>query len=311
MRYIKRYSTILIVLFTLCINLCYAQRSVMFKLKKAESGHYILPLKFNDTIKADALLESGIHALLVDSAFAFNNQKELGINFSACSKKMNLGGRIYRISHTADTTLLLNDGVVYKGEVMALVDFDRPYQVAVPIQNLYHANGRRILKLDLSQSQLQILDDNTVADNQWTALRMNTETYLKMPAIESELTFQGEDYNASLKGIFNIDLGNPMLLFLFEQHQAVKNFFQQNPKIQLLNGYDRKGNVIAQAFNPEALIIADFKFANPTIAITKSLPKFTTEGSIGLKFFLHTAILFDFDKGVCYLPKNEKLSPQP
>lgn len=100
MRNNRNISLIISVLFILFGNLCcFAQKDVTFKLSRADSGHYMFPVMLNSEVKASALLESGIHAMLLDSAFAFENHEKLGVEFLPCDEKMNLGGRKYRITH--------------------------------------------------------------------------------------------------------------------------------------------------------------------------------------------------------------------
>ena len=122
-----------------------------------------------------------------------------------------------------------------------------------------------------------------------------------MPAVESEMIFRGVGYVASLKGNFNIDLGNASMLFLFKHRKRVQDFFDDNPKIELQKGYDRNGNVVAEAFVPDVFSVGGMKFGSPTIAITGALPKFTTEGCLGIKYFRRVTALFDFDNNMCYM----------
>ena len=42
------------------------------------------------------------------------------------------------------------------------------------------------------------------------------------------------------------------------------------------------------------------EFLNAVIAITDKLPRFTTTGNVGLKFFRSVEALFDFDKNMMY-----------
>ena len=65
MRNNRNISFIISVLFILFGNLCcFAQKDVTFKLSRADSGHYMFPVMLNSEVKASALLESGIHAML-------------------------------------------------------------------------------------------------------------------------------------------------------------------------------------------------------------------------------------------------------
>jgi hypothetical protein len=96
------------------------------------------------------------------------------------------------------------------------------------------------------------------------------------------------------------------LIFLFEQSNTIQEFLQQHAeKIKIHNGYDRQGNIIAKAFIPTAITIGNTPFQNPTIAITKALPKFSTEGCIGLKYFQNHSVIFDFDNKKFYIQPQQ------
>lgn len=300
----------LLFIISLCYSVwLYAQNrnfeNLSFKLQKTKTGHYTFPLQLNECVEANALIESGVHAMLIDSAFAFNHLNKLNIELTPCQKEqINLGGKKYRISHRAKIQMKLNKETYYKGEVFLLARFKHEYEVALPIQNLYHTNGKRCILLNLSQSKLQVLDSCRASKTDWDILAMNTNTYLNMPAIRTEIRVKGEKYEASLKGNFNLDLGNAAFLFLFEQSKAVQAFFSENTSIELQKGYDKQGNVIAMAFVPQVLSIDSATYNHPTIAITKFLPKFTTEGTLGLKFFNQNEVIFDFDNNLFGIKKK-------
>lgn len=277
-----------------------------YDLQKTSSGHYVTTISLNNTTQVRAQLESGIHTLLMDSAFAFNHQDELGIAFTPSKSKINLGGKTYNITHRAEATLQLNNYAYYKGEIFLLPAFKNEYEVALPIQNLFHQNGTRCIKLDLKKANFQILATNESVPKRWHSLPMNFDTYLKMPAIITTLHIQDSNYDASIKGNFNLDLGNASLIFLFEQSNTIQEFLQQYAeKIKIHNGYDRQGNIIAKAIIPTAITIGNTPFQNPTIAITKALPKFSTEGCIGLKYFQNHAVIFDFDNKKFYIQPQQ------
>ncbi len=63
------------------------------------------------------------------------------------------------------------------------------------------------------------------------------------------------------------------MLFLFKHRKRVQDFLDNNPKIELQKGYDRNGNVVAEAFVPDVFAVGGMKFSSPTIAITGALPK--------------------------------------
>lgn len=75
-------------------NLAFAQQNNadVFKLKKVD-GHYVFNAQINQSVESRILVESGIHVMLIDSAFAFNHQEELHLNLvpHQSEQKMNLG----------------------------------------------------------------------------------------------------------------------------------------------------------------------------------------------------------------------------
>jgi hypothetical protein len=133
---------------------------------------------------------------------------------------------------------------------------------------------------------------------------MDTDTYLGMPTIKSNLYFINKEFNTAFSGNFNIDLGNASLLLLFKQSLAVQKFLKNNPSLETQKGFDKQGNVIAEVFELDSMFIGNIKFTNPTIAITHLLPKFTTDGCIELKFFKQSEIIFDFDNNMFYISRN-------
>lgn len=296
----------LLIITALCKSELSAQNEIYekatFKLTKQTTGHYTLPIVFNEQTKAEALLESGIHAMLIDSAFAFNYLNHLNLELTPCTKQiMNLGGTKYRISHRAQVELQINPSVIFKGELFLLADFHQTYEVALPIQKIYHAKGKRCINLDLRNNAIHVLASCDAPKTKWDTFNINTNTYLNMPAITSELNFKHPKYDATLKGNFNLDLGNASLLFIFNQSKAVQDFLNSQTNIEMQKGYDKKGNLIAQAFLPKTLNLGNISIDNPVVAITKFLPKFTTDGCFGIKFFEKKEVIFDFDNNKLYI----------
>ncbi|MCR9012120.1 hypothetical protein [Gabonibacter chumensis] len=275
-----------------------------FELSKTKSEHYTFPIKLDNELQATALLESGIHVMLIDSAFIFDNIDKFNLELIPCDKRqrMNLGGKACHIAYTAKGNILISSDVMYKGEIFILSNYSREYQVAIPVQNLYNKKRkRRIIKLDLNNRQLEVLPKKNISKKGWKKITMNSDTYLNMPAVQTELTVNKDGNTILLKGNYNMDLGNASFLFLLAQNKVVQEWLTANPNIKLQKAYNRKGEVIAKAFVPEECRLLGIDFKSPVIAITKALPHFTTEGDIGLKFFQDVIAIFDFDKGICYM----------
>ena len=192
------------------------------KLEK-QGAHYTFVASINGKANATVLLESGISAMLVDSAFVFSSGilSDLELVPTAGKAKMNLGGRVYVITHKACGTVKIGENIFYRGEVFVLSNYARNYNAAVPVQYLHNENdnGSRLVRLDLSNNTLQLISRTSFRKHQheYSKLKMNSETYLSMPAVETTVVIRYGSQSRKLRGNFNIDFGNPELLFLLQQ----------------------------------------------------------------------------------------------
>ena len=279
------------------------------ELKKMGS-HYVFSANINGVSEATVLLESGIPAMLADSAFVFSKEVLSGLKLlPANGEKINLGGRVLKISHKASGVVKINDQVFYKGEVFILPDytkgFAKGYEVAVPVQHLHNNrdNGSRIVRLSLENNSLMMLSKGSLRKQKdaYSKCKMNTKSYMGMPALETEISMSYDGKSRVLKGNFNIDLGNPELVFLMDQHKDVQQFLIENSDIELKQARNPRGDVIAQFIFADQCELCDMQFPNAVILITKNLPRFTTVGNIGLKFFKSNEAIFDFDRNVMYV----------
>lgn len=290
---------------------CYAVSAVnsfdidTFWLEK-ENGHYLFEASINNKISGRFLLESGIHVMLMDSLFALGNEKDLGLDFIETNgnEKMNLGGKVYNITHKANGSLRLGSNTQYRGEIFVLSNYGSYYDLAIPIQNIYHMeDDSRILKLDMRDSLLQVLSRErfNAESHDYTMVDIHYDTYLNMPTVRSLFSFEigGERY--TLSGDFVLDLGNAAFLFLLRQSPIVGDFLKNNPGIKWQKAYNKKGLLIAEAISADQNTLCGRTFGKQVIAITATLPRFTSVGSIGLKFFEGNVSVFDFDESVLYM----------
>lgn len=299
----------LLVLFLCNTNKAQTFNADTFKLVKNNS-HYLFSTKINNKTEGTFLLESGIHAMLIDSLFAFKNQSSLNIDFIKNKKneKMNLGGRVYNITHKAKGKIQLTNHIIYEGEMFVLSDYKSTYDIAIPIQYLYNERSKKncIIKLNLKNHLLEILSENELKKekNKYSKVKMNFDNYLHMPSIKTKLTIFEGGKKRTLAGNFNLDLGNAAFIFFFKQNKSVQEFVCKNSDIKLQPAYNKKGMLIAEAFTTAECELCNVLFNNHIIAITEVLPKFTTEGNIGIKFFEKSPVIFDFDKSNFYVKKE-------
>ncbi len=282
-------------------NLAFAQQNNadVFKLKKVD-GHYVFNAQINQSVEGRILVESGIHVMLIDSAFAFKHQEELHLMLvpHQSEQKMNLGGKRHRITHRAKGKIMLNEKTRYEGKILILADLSSYYDMAVPVQNLHNAtDNSRIVKLDMKNYTLQLIgkDEYLTEYQSGKSFDINYDTYLKMPAIKAELTFKQDGRKFSLGGNFVLDLGNGSFIALMKQSQAVKDFVKENAGLKLQKGYNRKGDVVAEAMATQQAKLCGITFRDQIVVITAMLPKFTSEGNIGLKFFDRSVSIFNFE----------------
>lgn len=278
-------------------------------------GHYVFTTTVNHKDSVCFLLESGIHVMLIDSAFVVEHSGLLDVELIPIKQKqkMNLGGKVYHITHKTKGTIDIGNGAVYHGEIFVLSNYDCPWKAAIPVQNLRHKkDNSRTFELDLANNMIYVLT-KTLADQRKEGClkyEINTDTYMEMPAVRTSLKLAD---GKELQGNFNIDLGNPMLLFLRQQDEKVQTFLNENSALEILQARDANGKVVAEAFVAEQCSLCGIPFMNATIAITKSLPRFTTQGNIGLRFFASTLSIFDFDKLELWvkqpLPSQQNFQP--
>ena len=304
-----KIKTILTALFTLAIMSLSAQNNAegeTFQLTK-QGAHYVFTASINGIADATILVESGIPALLADSAFVFSSGFLSGMELTVVSKeKLSLAGRVYKITHKANGTVRIGDNTSYVGDVFVLSNYDYgPYEVAVPVMYLHNDldDGSRIVSLDLGNQSLQMLGKASLngIKTDYSKNNMNTDTYEGMFAIETSMTLDDGIKPRTLSGNFMIDFGNPELLFLLHQTEEVQRFLADNADMELREATTPSGEVVGQFILTKQCQLCGIAFPDAVVVITKNLPLFTTPGNIGLKYFERAHAIFDFDQSVVYM----------
>lgn len=272
-----------------------------------QGSHYFFTADVNNAKGVTVMLESGIPAMLVDSAFAFSRGVLDGLELMATAdnEKINLGGKTYTITHKAKGLVRLGRHTSYRGEVFVLPNYAKKHEVAIPVQFLHndHDGGSSIVSLDLSCQRLQMLDRKTLDTEKsaYTRTKINHNSYMGMPAVKTKLSINDGKRERVMKGNFVIDLGNPALLFLLHQNKHVQRFLSDNSDMELQQARNPRGEVVAEAIVTQQCRLCSLTFPNAVVAVTKALPRFTSHGNIGLKFFEAKVVLFDFDKSYMYV----------
>lgn len=270
-----------------------------YSLEKRQ-GHYFFDADFGKA-RAPFMIESGIPALLVDSAFYVRHKKELGLKgMKADSANIRLHNNLYRIVWSGVEEVKIG-GAVYSGKVFVVSGYGK---IALPIQNLQSGfsskklKPRRLVRLDLGSLRMQVLkgagehSDGTSLD-----MRINVET--GMPVVASRLTIATDTTTATMSGDFIIDLGSPMLLFLMKQHLAVSQMIRDNG-LELREAKTPQGVVVAEGLFAERCTLLGREFNDVSIGVTSKMKTIKEAGLIGLKFF-SAPVLFDFDNMLMHI----------
>ena len=304
--HIKNYLTALFILFALGLSAQSNTEGETFLLTK-KGAHYVFTASINGTAEATILVESGIPALLVDSAYVFSSGILSDMELTVADKeKLNLAGRVFKITHKANGIVRIGNNTSYVGEVFVLSNYDfGPYEVAVPVMYLHNDldDGSRIVSLDLGNQSLQMLSRASLnaSKTDYSKSNMNTDTYMGMFAIETSMTCDDGIKPRTLSGNFLIDFGNPELLFLLQQTEEVQRFLTDNADMKLREATAPNGEVVGQFILTKQCQLCGITFPDAVVVITKKLPLFPTPGDIGLKFFERIHAVFDFDDSLIYM----------
>ena len=303
---IKTFLTTLFLLIAFGLSAQSNTEGETFALTK-KGPHYVFTASINGIAETTILIESGIPALLVDSAYAFSSGilSDMELAVAGKAEKLNLAGRVYKITHKTNGTMRIGNNTSYIGEVFVLSNYDYgPYEVAVPVMYLHNDldDGSRIVSLDLGNQSLQMMSRASLNASKadYSKSNMNTDTYMGMFAIETSMIIDDGIKPRMLSGNFLIDFGNPELLFLLHQTEEVQRFLADNAEMELREATTPSGEVMGQFIITKQCQLCGITFPDAVVVITKKLPLFSTPGDIGLKFFERIHAVFDFDESVIY-----------
>lgn len=264
-----------------------AQETVSFPLEKHSDGHYYFQADVCGK-GAQIMLESGIPALLIGRDFYDSNMKDCGLEFRPSESRMRLMNGSYRISFRADGRVGVG-GAVYDGPVFILEGFDG---ISLPVQHLKdRKTGRRIVTVDLERLSMSVGGTVPVKGSKY---RMTLDRETGRPFVSSYFYIDGQAFDGKLI----VDLGNPMLLFLFSQHRCLKNAVAKGA-IELHDAYDRNGRLVAQGISAGSVKLFGKEYGNVSVGVTDVYRNAREVGFLGTPFF-DTPVVMDFDKGWLY-----------
>ena len=135
----------------------------------------------------------------------------------------------------------------------------------------------------------------------WKVSRINTRTYMDMPAVKTVMTVREGGRDRKLKGNYVIDFGNAEMMALFNHDKKVQKFLDSNSDMQLHEAKTPGGQVIGQIILSDKCTLLGKTIPDAVILITRTGSKFTSQGLLGLKFFLAAPVILDFDRSRFYV----------
>lgn len=261
-----------------------------FALQQKADHHYY----FSTTVageQADIMLESGIPALLVERGFYEKSLKNSGLDFKASESQIRLFNNVYKIPFRAEGKIAVGN-LVFDGLVFVLDDFSG---ISMPIQYLKMPDGKKtFIAVDFQEKTMSVSDQKPAVQGEKFKLGIDKE--LGFPIVSSALEMKTSAGNAKLNGDFVVDLGNPELLFLMQQHKDIEKALQKgNLKlVDLLN--PETFEVIATVLVTKNMTLCGRKYEDKNVVVTDKMPAIRQLGLLGVPFF-EKAVVFDFAGG--------------
>ncbi len=270
------------------------------KLEKVGS-HYFIGTRING-VAVNFLLESGIPALLLDSAFYENNKESLNLSFTPSKSKIRLMNKLHDIILKSSGVINIGD-VIYDGPVFILSGNTPP---AVPIQFFKNAKDKSpIIKIDLRNEVLQVLSRKEFVACHNNALDSCSLSFnqMGMPVVKLDVDFTLEGKPLKLRGDFILDYGNGSHLFLLKQNQAVLDMINSND-LSLSEAKNPEGIVVAEGMLFNSMKLMGKCYENVSVGMTDKMKFCGEAGLVGLKS-MHRCLFFDIDNAKVYFINNK------
>ena len=303
----KRKTLMLLCMISICTTLFaqpYSDREESFALT-LNTGHYMFTADINGVAPATIMLESGIPALLVDSAFAFSTGCLQELNLEPSDRSIRLGADKFRITHQANGTVRIGRNTSYRGKVWILAGYADKKDISIPLQYIHNeADNTSIVFVDLASGRMDMYCRehlNEPGIKAGSSFSINTNTYMKMPAVKTVMTVREGGRDRKLKGNYVIDFGNAEMMALFAHNKKVQKFLDSNSDMELHDAKTPSGQVIGQIILSDECSLLSKNIPDAVVVITKTGSNFRSEGILGLKFFQTAPVILDFDRRRMYL----------
>lgn len=248
--------------------------------------------------RSEIMVESGIPALLIGLDFYERALAGGNLVFEPSQARIRLLNNVYEITYKANGELQIGLDK-YCGPVFILKDFDG---ISLPVQNLYGESGRRTVSVDILNGRLST---GEVAENIGKCYKLHLDKKTGFPIVKAKVAISSQENKAVLKGNLIVDFGNPMLVFLMNQHKSVSKAIKKG-KIIPQDARDVNGNVVAQGIYADAITVCGQEYNDVSIGLTGKMTAIKELGFLGLPFF-SSAVAFDFDNGRMFVLQKHSI----
>lgn len=265
-----------------------AQEAISFDLEKKD-GY----LFFNANVcgeQTELMLESGIPALLIGREFYERNIGQTLATIATSQEHIQLLHEKYDIIQKTNEDINIG-GVNYHGPIFILDNFEG---MSIPVQYFTDdAKHAATVILDFNENKMIVISSKEASNYLGAKTKIHYDKTLGFPLVSANIKLTTSAGKTKLKGDLLIDFGNPMVLFLTKYHKETTKAIEKG-KIVPLDAYNQEGEIIAQGVFANELNLCGAIFTNITVGITPQ--HFKQLGLLGLSFFEHKKVLFNFDK---------------
>lgn len=248
--------------------------------------------------QTELMLESGLPALLIGREFYERNIGQTLTTMTTSQEHIQLLREKYDIIQKANEDINIG-GVNYHGPIFILDNFKG---MSIPVQYFTDdAKHAASVILDFNENKMTIISSKEASNYTGAKTKIHYDKNLGFPLASANIKLTTSAGKAKLKGDLLIDFGNPMVLFLVERHKEITKAISKG-KIVPMDAYNQQGEIVAQGVYANELSLCGVTFNNITVGITPQ--SFKQLGLLGLSFFDHKKVLFNFDKAYFQILDN-------
>lgn len=306
------------IIYILFFLLLYAIKAETQELRipiEKKGGHLFSQWIFNDSIKANVLLESGYPKAIFSQSFIEQNHAALNVKLQKPSKDIYVsfwsGNQKYKALYTINDSISINGAKLYIDGLVVNTDEIASWKnrdVLFPISDL-----QKRVALNIDSGYMRMLSDTEEIPDDYISFNVSKDEFTKALYLATTLIVYDANGNSEkVYGNFQLDLGAGNAFMLNKNQPNVAEFFTAADRMILKDTTQIQGpkNLDISIAMPSKIRFANIEVEEGIIVGLKyrgERSKLYT-GSIGPSFFQKFIAIFDFENSKFYLkPKSDKI----